>query len=106
MSRCDFSNNYDKFAQRKLLLSSDVELNPGPSDMDRVLSIKQAGENKVLNTLLLSDTVFGLQHQFNLLCQFCKVKKLRVNMPKTKFVVFKKEPVLAEINNGLLVVKD
>ena len=28
-----FSNNYDKFAQRKLLLSSDVELNPGPSDM-------------------------------------------------------------------------
>ena len=34
-----FSNNYDKFAQRKLLLSSDVELNPGSSDiMDTVLS--------------------------------------------------------------------
>ena len=25
-----FSNNYYKFAQRKLLLSSDVDLNPGP----------------------------------------------------------------------------
>ena len=33
-----FSNNYYKFAQRKLLLSSDVELHPGPSDMDTVLS--------------------------------------------------------------------
>ena len=31
------SNYYDKFAQRKLLLSSDVELNPGSSDMDTVL---------------------------------------------------------------------
>ena len=29
-----FLNNYDKFVQRKLLLSSDVELNPGPYDMD------------------------------------------------------------------------
>ena len=44
-----FSNNYDKFAQRKLLLSSDVELNPGPSDMDTVFSAIQARENKVLN---------------------------------------------------------
>ena len=42
-----FSNNYDKFAQRKLLLSSDVELNLGPSDMDTVLSAIQASENKV-----------------------------------------------------------
>ena len=33
-----FSNNYDKFAQQKLLLSSDVELNSGSSDMDAVLS--------------------------------------------------------------------
>ena len=31
-----FSNNHDKFAQWKLLLSSDVKLNPGPSDMDTV----------------------------------------------------------------------
>ena len=46
-----FSNNYDKFAQRKLLLSSDVELNPGPSDMDTVLSAIQASENKVLNEI-------------------------------------------------------
>ena len=45
--------------------------------MDTVLSAIQASENKVLNeiTLLLSDTVFGLQRQFNSLCQFCKVKK-------------------------------
>ena len=43
---------------------------------------------------MLSDTVFGLQRQFNLLCQFCKVKKLRVNIPKTNFV-FKIGPVLA-----------
>ena len=33
-----FSSNYDKFAQQKLLLSSDVELNSGSSDMDAVLS--------------------------------------------------------------------
>ena len=44
-----FSNNYDKSAQRKLLLSSDVELNPRPSDMDTVLSVIQASENEVLN---------------------------------------------------------
>ena len=43
-----FSNNYGKFAQRKLLLSSDVELNPGPSNMETVLSAIQARENKVL----------------------------------------------------------
>ena len=46
---------------------------------------------------MLSDTVFGLQRQFNLLCQLCKVKKKTqgVNIPKTKVVVFKKGPVLA-----------
>ena len=32
-----FLNNYDKFVQRKLLLSSDVELNPGASDIDPCL---------------------------------------------------------------------
>ena len=46
-----FSNNYDKFAQRKILLSSDVELNPGPSDMDTMLSAILASENKVLNKI-------------------------------------------------------
>ena len=46
-----FSNNYDKFAQRKLLLLSDIELNPGPSDMDTVLSAIQANENKVLDEI-------------------------------------------------------
>ena len=35
-----FSNNYDKFAQRNLLLSSDVELNPRPSDMDTMFSVR------------------------------------------------------------------
>ena len=44
-----FSNTYDKFVQRKLLLSSYVELNPRHSDMDTVLSAIQASENKVLN---------------------------------------------------------
>ena len=33
------------------LLSSDVELNPGPSDMDTVLSAIQASEIKVLNEI-------------------------------------------------------
>ena len=46
-----FSNNYDKFAQPKLLLSSDVELNPGHSVMDKVLSAIQASENKALNEI-------------------------------------------------------
>ena len=46
-----FSNNYDKFAQRKLLLTSDVELNPGPPNMDTVLSVIQASETKVLNEI-------------------------------------------------------
>ena len=46
-----FLNNYDKFAQRKLLLSSDVELNLRPSDMDTVLSAIQASKNKVLNEI-------------------------------------------------------
>ena len=45
--------------------------------------------------ILLSDTVFGLQRQFNLLCQFCKVKRLRMNIHKTKVAAFKKRPVLA-----------
>ena len=44
--------------------------------MDTVLSAIQAGEN-------------------NLLCQFCKGIKLRVNKPKTKVVVFEKGQVLA-----------
>ena len=44
-----FSNNCDKFAQRKFLLSIDIELNPAPFDMDTVLSVIQASENKVLN---------------------------------------------------------
>ena len=42
-----FSINYHKFAQRKLLLSSDIEINPGHSDMDTVLCAAQASENNV-----------------------------------------------------------
>ena len=42
-----FSNDYAKFAQRTLLLSSDVELNPRSSDMDTVLtSAIEASEKK------------------------------------------------------------
>ena len=47
-----FQITTDKFAQRKLLLSSDVDFNPGPSDMNTVLSAIQARENKVLNEIL------------------------------------------------------
>ena len=46
-----FSNNYDKFAQRKLLLSSDVELNSESSDMDAMLSAIQASKNRALNEI-------------------------------------------------------
>ena len=88
-----FSNNYDK------LSSGNVELNPGPSDMNTVLSAIQASENKVLNEIRsccqILHCIFGLQRQFNLLCQFCKLKNLRANIPRTKVVVFKKGPVLA-----------
>ena len=45
------SNNYDKCAQRKLLLSSDVELSPEPSGMDTVLSAVKASKNKVLHEI-------------------------------------------------------
>ena len=44
---------------------------------------------------LLSDTVVGLQRQFNLLCDFCKEKKLKVNIPKTKVVVCKNGSMLS-----------
>ena len=32
-----FFNKHDKFAQRKLLLSSDVELNPGPYRLVKIV---------------------------------------------------------------------
>ena len=44
---------------------------------------------------LLSDTVVGLQRQFNLFCDFCKEKKLKVNIPKTKVVVCKNGSMLS-----------
>ncbi|MEW8548219.1 MAG: reverse transcriptase family protein [Candidatus Thiodiazotropha sp.] len=44
---------------------------------------------------LLSDSVIGLQRQLNLLYDFCKDKKLQVNIRKTKVVVFKNGPMLA-----------
>ena len=47
------------------------------------------------NVALLSDTVIGLQRQLNLLLDFCKEKKLRVNIPKTKILVCKNGPTLA-----------
>ena len=50
---------------------------------------------------LLSDTVFGLQRQFNLLCGFCKEKKLRVNIPKTKVVVCKNGTMLSRCENWI-----
>ena len=48
---------------------------------------------------LLSDTVVGLQRQFNLLCDFCKEKKLKVNIPKTKVVVCKNGSLLSRNEN-------
>ena len=39
---------------------------------------------------LISDTISGLQKQLNILSTFCNSYKLKVNIPKTKVVVFKK----------------
>ena len=45
---------------------------------------------------LLSDTVVGLQRQFNILYDFCDTNKLKVNeAKKTKVVVFKNGGVLS-----------
>ena len=44
---------------------------------------------------LLSDTDIGLQRQLNLFLDFCKEKKLRVSIPKTKIHVCKNGPTLA-----------
>ena len=39
---------------------------------------------------LIADTVIGLQRQLNLLSKFCNSSKLRVNISKTKILVFKR----------------
>ncbi|MEW8542875.1 MAG: hypothetical protein AB2693_05020 [Candidatus Thiodiazotropha sp.] len=44
-------NNYSGFAQRLLLLSRDIESNPGPTDMDTILKAIQSSENKVLGEI-------------------------------------------------------
>ena len=44
-------NNYNGFAQRLLVLSRDVESNPGPTDMDTILSAIQSSENKILGEI-------------------------------------------------------
>ena len=54
---------------------------------------------------LLSDTVVRLQRQFNLLCGFCKEKKLTVNIPKTKVVVCKNGSMLSRSENWTFDVK-
>lgn len=46
-----YLNNYSGFTQRIVLLSQDVESNPGPTDMEKVLSAIQATENRVLGEL-------------------------------------------------------
>ena len=44
---------------------------------------------------LISDSVIGLQRQFFPLNDFCIERKLNVNIPKTKVVVFKNGSLLA-----------
>ena len=44
-------NNYYSISERVLFLSGDVELNPGPSDMDTVLKAIQDSESKVLGEI-------------------------------------------------------
>ena len=44
-------NNYESLTTRLLVLSSDVETNPGPSDMDMVLQAIQNSETKVLGEI-------------------------------------------------------
>ena len=72
-----FSNNHDKFSQLKLLLSSDVELNPGPSDIDTVLSAIQASENKVLTEITSCCQILYLIYSASLIfyAEFSIVKK-------------------------------
>ena len=43
---------------------------------------------------LISDTMVGLQRQFNLLSDFCDNFKLTVNVLKNKILVFKNGGVL------------
>ena len=45
---------------------------------------------------LIADTVVGLQRQLNILSEFCKDFKLKVNESKTKIVVFKNGGVLSK----------
>lgn len=50
---------------------------------------------------LLSDTIIGLQSQFNLLYDFCKDKRLQLNVRKTKVVVFENGPLLGGNENWM-----
>ena len=95
--------------QRKLLLSSDVELDPGPSDMDTVLSAIHASENKVLNEIRSCCQILYLVYSACLIyyANFLKWKKnWGWTYPKQKLLCLEKDRCWLEINNGLLVVKD
>ena len=55
----------------------------------------------------IADTVKGLQKQFDTLQLYCETKKLKVNVNKTKVVVFKRGGQLSRRErwtyNGLLI---
>ena len=65
--------------------------------MDTVLSAIQASENKVLNEIRFCCQILYLVYSTSLIyhANFVKRRKLSVNIPKAKVVVFKKGPVLA-----------
>ena len=72
--------------------------------MDTVLSAIQAypSEKKVLNEIHSCCQILYLVYSASLIynANFVKRKKLRVNIPKTKVVVFTKGPVLARNEQG------
>jgi len=48
------------------------------------------------DVVLVSDTTIGIQHQINIVVEFTKETGLRVNMAKSKVIIFRKGGNLAK----------
>lgn len=55
-------NSYTGFEMLKLLLSNDIELNPGPTDMDTILAAIKDSESKLMSQMsILQNDVSGMK---------------------------------------------
>lgn len=104
------ANSYVSFQQRMLVLSKDIESNPGPTDMEQVLIAIKASEDRVLGEIrsvkseilsIKNDIVSVKNDQVKTKIEVNSVKQNQVDMSSDITNLQKDNKCLSELNDQM-----